>query len=152
MDLDQIEQIIGLMSKSSVSELILEKGDKKLLLRKPSPVIAVSASPETAVSATEAISTESSPETPSAPEVEIKQITAPVVGIFHRTEGNMDSGCHVTVGQIVGNIEVMKLGNEVRSDWEGTIQKRLVEEGQPVEYGQTLFEIVPGELNSDSEK
>jgi acetyl-CoA carboxylase biotin carboxyl carrier protein len=73
-------------------------------------------------------------------------LTAPMVGTFYRkpapdARAFVDVGDTVRVGQVVCIVEAMKLMNEIVSDADGTIVSVLVEDGQPVEYGQTLFEI-----------
>jgi acetyl-CoA carboxylase biotin carboxyl carrier protein len=75
-------------------------------------------------------------------------ITSPIVGTFYRSPGPgaspfVDTDDEVKIGQTVCIIEAMKLMNEVKSDYNGIIKKILVENGEPVEYGQPLFLIEP---------
>ena len=73
-------------------------------------------------------------------------ITSPMVGTFYRSASPdsapfIDIGSTVKKGETLCIIEAMKILNEIESDKEGTISKILIENGQPVEYGQPLFEI-----------
>ena len=85
---------------------------------------------------------------PAAPEIKYHEIKSPIVGTFYRAPAP-DAEQYVEVGQAVQDktvlciIEAMKLMNEIESDVSGRIVKVLVENGQPVEYNQTLFLIEP---------
>jgi acetyl-CoA carboxylase biotin carboxyl carrier protein len=73
-------------------------------------------------------------------------LTAPMVGTFYRkpapdAKAFVEVGDTVRVGQVVCIVEAMKLMNEIQSDADGTIVSIMAEDGQPVEYGQTMFEI-----------
>jgi acetyl-CoA carboxylase biotin carboxyl carrier protein len=76
----------------------------------------------------------------------LKQIKSPMVGTFYRapapgSEAFVEIGQPVAVGQTVCIVEAMKLMNEIGSDFSGVIRRVLLENGQPVEYGQPLFLI-----------
>ena len=73
-------------------------------------------------------------------------LTAPMVGTFYRkpapdARAFVEVGDRVKVGQVFCIVEAMKLMNEIQSDADGTIVSIMAEDGQPVEYGQTMFEI-----------
>ena len=77
------------------------------------------------------------------------EITSPIVGTFYRKPSSDDEpyvkvGQYVEKGQVVCIIEAMKIFNEIKSPFSGTIVKVEVEEGQAIEYGQTLFLIDEG--------
>lgn len=72
-------------------------------------------------------------------------ITASLVGVFHALRPPLAPGDRVAKGQIVGQIEAMRLMNDVSAPIGGTVAAVHVEEGQPVEYGQPLFEITPAD-------
>jgi acetyl-CoA carboxylase biotin carboxyl carrier protein len=79
----------------------------------------------------------------------ISYITSPFVGTFYRSPGPdsapfVDAGTHVKKGQVICIVEAMKLMNEIESEIDGTIVACLVENGQPVEYGEPLFKIRQG--------
>ncbi len=76
----------------------------------------------------------------------VSYITSPFVGTFYRSPGPdvapfVDVGTHVRKGQVLCIVEAMKLMNEIESEIEGTVLQVLVENGQPVEYGEPLFKI-----------
>jgi len=82
----------------------------------------------------------------AAPAVAARQITAPMVGTFYRKPAPdarpfVEVGDTVRVGQVVCIVEAMKLMNEIQSDADGVVAEVLVEDGQPVEYGQPLFRL-----------
>lgn len=86
------------------------------------------------------------PVAPAAPAAAARQITAPMVGTFYRkpapdARSFVEVGDTVRVGQVVCIIEAMKLMNEIQSDVDGTVAEVMVEDGQPVEYGQPLFRL-----------
>ncbi|HEY3298485.1 MAG TPA: biotin/lipoyl-containing protein, partial [Armatimonadota bacterium] len=67
------------------------------------------------------------------------QITAPMVGIFHSFDSMTSVGAPVKKGQVLGAIESMKLMNDIVSRYDGVISEILIEDGMPVEYGQSLL-------------
>ena len=75
-----------------------------------------------------------------------KTITSPLVGVFYAAPAEdadafVQVGDTIKKGQVLAIVEAMKLMNEIESDYDGTIAEILVENGQPVEYGQPLFRI-----------
>jgi len=75
-------------------------------------------------------------------------VTSPIVGTFYRspspdTPSFVEAGLRVKKGQVLCIIEAMKLMNEIESDTDGIVVKALIENGQPVEYGEPLFLIEP---------
>jgi acetyl-CoA carboxylase biotin carboxyl carrier protein len=83
---------------------------------------------------------------PVAEKIEGHAVNSPMVGTFYRSpspdaKAFVDVGSKVTKGDTLCIIEAMKLLNEIEADATGTIKKILVENGQPVEYGETLFII-----------
>jgi acetyl-CoA carboxylase biotin carboxyl carrier protein len=75
-------------------------------------------------------------------------IKSPIVGTFYESPSPgappfVKAGDTVSVGQVLCIVEAMKLMNEIESDYSGTVVKRFVENGQPVEYGQQLFAVKP---------
>ena len=79
----------------------------------------------------------------------VSYITSPFVGTFYRSPGPdaapfVDVGTRVKKGQVLCIVEAMKLMNEIESEIEGAVVQVLVENGQPVEYGEPLFKIKQG--------
>ena len=85
--------------------------------------------------------------TAAAPLSHHSVVRAPVVGVFHAIGGKpVANGDHVRAGQVLGHIETMRLMNDCVAPTDGVIDRVRVEDDQPVEYGQALFEIVPSAL------
>jgi acetyl-CoA carboxylase biotin carboxyl carrier protein len=146
MDLSYLQQIIKLFEDSSLTELeIDEEGSRVTLGRaKEQPVFAMS-SQMPAYPMPQLQQAAQAPAMAAAgPSAKTHEVKSPIVGTFYRAPAP-DADSYVQVGQIVENgttlciIEAMKLMNEIESDAAGKILKILVENGQPVEYGQPLF-------------
>ena len=148
MDLRKLKKLIDLVQESGIAELEITEGEEKVKIVKGG---AVSVTPGPAVPAA-APAAGTRPAAPAAPapaaEADAGQegrvIKAPMVGTFYRS-ASPDAKPFVEVGQTVKEgetvciIEAMKLMNEIESDAAGAIKAILVENGQPVEYGQPLF-------------
>lgn len=140
MDLRKLKTLIDLVADSGIAELEITEGDDKVKIVKFSqaapPVAYV---PEPAMVPVAAV-----PATPAAPAGHT--VNAPMVGTFYRAP-NPGASPFVEVGQTVKEgdplciIEAMKLLNEIEADKSGVIKEVLVENGEPVEYGQPLFVI-----------
>ena len=83
-----------------------------------------------------------------APAADYIEVTSPMVGTYYRSPAPdapsyVDVGSHIGPGTVLCIIEAMKLMNEIESDVEGTVVKIMVENAQPVEFGQLLFLIDP---------
>jgi acetyl-CoA carboxylase biotin carboxyl carrier protein len=148
MDLRKLKTLIDLVQNSGISELEISEGEEKIRIAKH-----VAAAPSATTVTMEAPAPAAVPATPASPaadtapsEPEGHQVVAPMVGTFYRA-GSPGAADFVEVGQSVKKgdtlciIEAMKLMNEIEADASGTIKAVLVENGQPVEYGQTLFII-----------
>ena len=144
MDLQQIEDLIRLMRKHRVGEISYENADIKLAVRfHPGGVVGVQASPVT-VAPAPAPAAAAAPV--PAPVATGKLVKSPMVGTFYRAAkpGSppfASVGDRVSVGQPLCIIEAMKLMNELESDVAGVIDEILVENGQPVQFGQPLFRL-----------
>jgi acetyl-CoA carboxylase biotin carboxyl carrier protein len=148
MDLRKLKKLIDLVQESGIAELEITEGEEKVKIVKGG-VVSMAAAP-TAVLAVPAAATTPAPvstpaATPEPPEgQEGHVVKAPMVGTFYRSS-SPDAKPFVEVGQAVKEgdticiIEAMKLMNEIEADASGTVKAILVENGQPVEYGQPLF-------------
>ncbi len=147
MDLRKLKKLIDLVQESGIAELEITEGEEKVKIVKGG---AVNVTPGPAAPAAPAA--EPRPAAPSAPasaaEVEAgpegRVIKAPMVGTFYRSASPdakpfVEVGQSVKEGETVCIIEAMKLMNEIEADAAGAIKAILVENGQPVEYGQPLF-------------
>jgi acetyl-CoA carboxylase biotin carboxyl carrier protein len=146
MDLRKLKKLIDLVQESGIAELEITEGEEKVKIVKggvvtvaaPHPVALAAAPAPAAAPAAGAAAAE--PE----PGQEGHVVKAPMVGTFYRSP-SPDAKVFVEVGQAVKEgdticiIEAMKLMNEIEADASGVVKAILVENGQPVEYGQPLF-------------
>lgn len=160
MDLKQIKQIIELMKRSELTEFAVEEEGFKLKIRRGTngvplvgggrssnpPFAAVETTPPILIPAQTAHpSSSTAPEAPKE-EAGITYIKSPMVGTFYRAASPeskpfTDVGSKVVESSVVCIIEAMKIMNEIQAETKGTVVEVLVENGQPVEYGQRLFKI-----------
>ncbi len=154
MDLRKLKTLIDLVAESGIAELEITEGEDKVRIVKSGPVsaapqvshvhMAPSAAP-TMAAAPAPVAAVVSPQSTEAAELpEGKVIKSPMVGTFYRAsspggEPFVAIGASVSEGQTVCVIEAMKLMNEIPADCAGVIKEVLVENGQPVEFGQPLF-------------
>ncbi|MEO7413641.1 MAG: acetyl-CoA carboxylase biotin carboxyl carrier protein [Opitutaceae bacterium] len=170
MDLKQIKQIIDLMKRSELTEFAVEEEGFKLKIRRGIngvPVMTSSRGSNPPFPVEQGVGGQTmSPlgngnTTPPMPlgtagaavptdeEAGIIYIKSPMVGTFYRAASPeskpfADAGTKVVENSIVCIIEAMKIMNEIQAELKGTIVEALVENGQPVEYGQRLFKIKQG--------
>ena len=145
MDLRKLKKLIDLVQESGIAELEITEGEEKVKIVKGG---AVSLSEAAAPAASPAAPEPSQAAPEAAPEAgqEGHVVKAPMVGTFYRAP-SPDAKVFVEVGQTVKEgeticiIEAMKLMNEIEADASGIVKAVLVENGQPVEYGQPLFII-----------
>ncbi|MBI4998733.1 MAG: acetyl-CoA carboxylase biotin carboxyl carrier protein [Rhodocyclales bacterium] len=152
MDLRKLKTLIDLVQNSGISELEISEGEEKIRIAKhgaaaPSTTTVMMGSPMMQAAPAPMAAAPVAPAAGTAPtEPEGHQVKAPMVGTFYRS-GSPGSPAFAEVGQSVKQgdtlciIEAMKLMNEIEADASGTIKAILVENGQPVEYGQPLFII-----------
>jgi acetyl-CoA carboxylase biotin carboxyl carrier protein len=164
LDLKQIKQIIDLMKRSELTEFAVEEEGFKLKIRRgsnglpivssgrgsnppflgsdtnpPMPIPVAAPNPLAAIGGA----------APAQEEAGIAFIKSPMVGTFYRAASPeskpfSDAGTKVVENSVVCIIEAMKIMNEIQAEAKGTILEVLVENGQPVEYGQRLFKIRQG--------
>ena len=156
MDLRKLNTLIDLVAESDISELEVTEGESKVRIVKnaaPAPQAQVMmmphaqqaiAAPAAAAPAPAAAPTEAPAAAPAVPAGHV--VKSPMVGTFYRASAPgaapfVDVGSTVKEGDTLCLIEAMKLLNEIDADANGTIKQILVENGQPVEYGQPLFII-----------
>ena len=151
MDLRKLKTLIDLVSESNVSELEITEADGKVRIVKagaqPVVVQTVAAAPAMAPVAAAPVAAAAPAAAPAAAEAPVETghvVKSPMVGTFYRASSPgakafAEVGDVVKAGQPVCIIEAMKIMNEIEADQDGTITKILVDNGQPVEYGQPLF-------------
>lgn len=142
MDLDLVKKVIKIAEEADISGLAVQQGDFRVEVKREKGGHMIVSQP-----AQHQASSAAATSKPKEEEEEgIVVITAPMVGTFYRSP-SPDSSAYVEVGdkvepgKTVCIIEAMKLFNEIESEMRGEVAKILVENGQPVEYGQKLFLI-----------
>lgn len=158
IDFDFIERLIKALDDSTVDSLEIERGGTKVRLSKTPPVtVAPAAAPAPAAPATAPAPAAPASPTPgeggggdesSAAASHLEDITSPMVGTFYRAPAPdappyVEEGDRIKPGDTLCIIEAMKLMNELDAEISGTIVEILVENAQPVEYGQVLFRVDP---------
>jgi acetyl-CoA carboxylase biotin carboxyl carrier protein len=149
MDLRKLKKLIDLVQESGIGEIEITEGEEKVrITRQPStpPFVMAGMHPMSmgAAPATAGPSAVAAPVAP--PEPRGHELKSPMVGTFYRAPSPgapafVEVGQSVAKGQTLCVIEAMKLLNEIESDVSGTVKAILVDNGQPVEYGQPLFLI-----------
>lgn len=160
MDIKQVQELIKLVSKSSLSELTFEEGDFKITLKQKddvvpqayisAPVVSAPVAVAQAPVAAAAPAAVSVPPAAPAADDTSKYITikSPMIGTFYRKPSPdkplyVEVGDEIAPGKVVCIIEAMKLFNEIESEVKGRVVKVLVEDQSPVEYDQPLFLVDP---------
>lgn len=161
MDLRKLKTLIDLVAESEISELEITEGDGKVRIVKSKPQAETTtvyspmampqmypaAAPQAPVAAAPAAEAPAAAVAPEAPAQEEGYVVkAPMVGTFYRAPSPnaapfVEEGKRVSEGDTLCIIEAMKLLNEIEADVSGVVKKILVENGEPVEYGQPLFVI-----------
>jgi acetyl-CoA carboxylase biotin carboxyl carrier protein len=160
MNQKELKELIEFLIEKDIAEFELERGDVKVRIKRGaesaipeprqftahvSPVVAESASSPPVPMAAPAASAARKETRPPAEEA-LHTVRSPIVGTFYEAPSPgappfVKAGDVVEVGQVLCIVEAMKLMNEIESDVAGEIVKRLVSNGQPIEYGQELFSI-----------
>jgi acetyl-CoA carboxylase biotin carboxyl carrier protein len=147
MDLRKLKKLIDLVQESGIAELEITEGEERVKIVRggqvevsPSGVPAPAAA--SAVTAPQGAQAAPAPESPPAPEGHV--VKSPMVGTFYRAPSPdaapfVEVGDTVKAGQTICIIEAMKLMNEIEADQDGVIKAILVDNGQPVEYGEPLI-------------
>jgi len=148
MDLRKLKKLIDLVQESGIGEIEITEGEEKVRISRQGPAapapLVMAAPAAIAVPAggpAAGVAPAAAPEAPKG-----HTLKSPMVGTFYRAPSPgappfVEVGQSVTKGQTLCIIEAMKLLNEIESDASGVVKSILVENGQPVEYGQPLFVI-----------
>ncbi len=148
MDLERIEALLKLLAAHDVTEFAWRDADKTIRLRLGPPPVrhVVAAAHDLPMQAARPPG-----ESAAAPAADdgLKTIDSPMVGTFYRSPkpgapAFVEVGSQVAPGKTLCIVEAMKLMNEIEAEIGGTIVEILVENGQPVQFGQPLFKIRPG--------
>ena len=148
MDLRKIKTLIQLLQESELAEIEIRDGEESVRLSRASTVTAAPAAPAVAVAAAPPTSPEPAPAPEPAPpaQPEGEQVTSPMVGTFYAAPSPTSPpfvkvGDRVNAGDVLCVIEAMKTMNHIESEYSGEVAAVLVENSEPVEYGQPLFLI-----------
>lgn len=155
MDIRKIKKLIELLEDSDVSEIEIVEGEESVRIARnngtvmaPAPAVQQYAAPAVAPNAP--VSAAPAPSAPSAPAEDMLPpgtiIESPMVGTFYRSSSPtakvfVEIGQSVNKGDTLCIIEAMKIMNQIESDISGTVRAILVEDGQPVEYGEPLIVV-----------
>ncbi len=166
-DLSHLEHMLAFMEQHGLEEFEYENAGLRVRLRKPSANthhsaapsarafgVGAMAPPEILVAGSAGAAADTAAGAPPRPEPsgaeaeDLHVVKSPIVGTFYECPSPgaaafVKVGDQVTSGQVLCIIEAMKLMNEIESDATGEIVRRYVENGQPVEYGESLFAIRP---------
>ena len=150
MDLRKLKTLIDLVAESGIAELEVTEGEDKVRIAKFSPAPVAPSSPTTVMTG-QFPAAPAAPGVPAAapaaaPEPTGHVVKSPMVGTFYRSPSPgapsfVELGQAVKPGDTLCIIEAMKLLNEIEAEVGGTVKQILVDNGQPVEYGQPLFII-----------
>jgi len=157
MTIEEIRELIAVVNQSEIAELEVQRGENRVRIRRTAKEVRVAvpqgfdAHPVAAIPAAQAAAPAAAPTAsaaaakPSNGEVLVK---SPIVGTFYEASSPgsppfVRVGETVKAGQVLCIIESMKLMNEIEAEVAGIVMSKLVQNGQPVEYGEALFAIRP---------
>lgn len=164
IDLRYVKKLVEMLDESTVDsiEISSDKGMKIRISKTPAqrgtvqvaapvqmPAVMPAALPAGRPTPSEGMPAAPAPEAPkAAPAKQLLEIKSPMVGTFYArpdpsAKPYVEAGKRIEKGQIVCIIEAMKIMNEIESEYSGTVVEALVQDSQPVEYGQVLFRIDP---------
>lgn len=147
--LNLIDRLGALLERSDLVELEVEAGETGIILRKPvAPAALGPAAAATGAAATDPFGAATGAAPVPAPVTTAKVVKAPLTGIFYGAPSPgsppyVTVGQHVTIGQVIGLIEAMKLFNEIKSDQAGRVARVVAESGKLVKAKQPLIEVEP---------
>lgn len=155
MDIKQIQELVKLINKSNIGELIIEENDLKVTIKQKKEFVknvmmspAIEAAPPSIQQSTTKLPPAKAELSEAYKEENYVPIKSPMIGTFYRQAGPGKSifvnvGDEIEPGTVVCIIEAMKLFNEIESEVKGKIVKVLVEDASPVEFDQPLFLVDP---------
>ena len=163
MQIKDIRRLLDVLKDTEVNELTLETGEYKLTVKLGADTKQLASAAQLAATLQTAPAVPAQQLQPAAPSADAQppaeeqaptkneqlvDVTAPIVGTFYASPSPdappyVREGDNVKAGSVMCIIEAMKLMNEIEADVAGVVREILVENGQPVEYGQVLFRIEP---------
>ena len=163
MNQKELKELIEFLIEKDIAEFELERGDVKVRIKRAAEpgsapladtryfAVPSAAAPAVPVGAAPVVPPASAapPAAPAEePDEELHMVRSPIVGTFYESPSPgsppfVKPGDTIATGQVLCIVEAMKLMNEIESDVAGELVKRLVANGQPIEYGQELFAVRP---------
>lgn len=161
LDFNELRQLLITISQTDITDFALKSDDFELTIRKSASVISGAAPTEALKAALPAVNTQElgerrtepvidaqEPEITSPLEQKSVEVISPMVGTFYRASAPgeaafVEVGDRIRLGQTVCIIEAMKLMNEIETEVSGQVMQILVQDGEPIEYGQPLIRINP---------
>jgi acetyl-CoA carboxylase biotin carboxyl carrier protein len=158
MNQKELKELIDFIIEKGIAEFELERGDVKVRIKRALEASAsplpdaryIGVHPAPPVAPSVSLQAAAEPAVPAPPAVEegLHAVRSPIVGTFYESPSPgsppfVKAGDRVDVGQVLCIVEAMKLMNEIECDVAGEVVKKLVANGQPIEYGQDLFIIRP---------
>lgn len=152
MDIRSIRKLIEIVEQSDIAEIEIKEGEHNIRITRSKEPVMVSApaatyqaAPMAPAAASAPAASESTSEAPAA-EVSGHSVTSPMVGTFYSSpspdaDAFVSVGDQVSAGDTLCIIEAMKIMNPIEADVSGTVKKILVQNAEPVEFGQALFII-----------
>ncbi len=150
MDIRKVKKLIELLEESDVSEIEIHEGEESVRISRQTAMAAtVVAPPAMQAAAPVAAVPDPMPAAPAAAADSLPPgtiVPSPMVGTFYRASGPgetpfVEEGKTVSKGETLCIIEAMKILNQIESDVSGTVRAILVQDGQPVEYGEPLMVV-----------
>ena len=146
MDIRKVKKLIEMLEASDLEELEITEGEESVKLVKRTTQSNSSKEIKEQISSPKAEETEQQATNEKVQEIKGEEITSPMVGTFYTAsspgaDAFIKVGDKVNEGDVVCIVEAMKMMNEIKSDFSGTVSKILVENSDPVEFGQPLFII-----------
>lgn len=141
MNIDELDSLVRLVQNSNISEVTLKQGDKRVTIKKSHHSLETSVSDYEVDEVFETQIHDRLEPKSSQQSEELVEVTAPYVGLFKHIKPIIGLGAKVSEGQTLCSIQSMDILNEVTAGISGTIEDLLVDDNQPVEYGQVLYRI-----------
>ncbi len=149
MDIRKIKKLIELLDESGIAEIEIKEGEESVRITRQAASVPMAAAPvayAAPVAAPAAAPSPASEESSAEEEISGHKVTSPMVGTFYRSSSPgaptfTEVGKHVNEGETLCIIEAMKILNQIEADKSGTVKAILVDDGQPVEFGQPMFVI-----------
>lgn len=148
MDIRKVKKLIELLEESGISEIEIREGEETVRISRHTPGAAPMVYSQTPISMSAIAASVATPAAPAVapPAPAGHTVKSPMVGSFYRAAAPgskpfVEVGQRVNVGDVICIIEAMKMLNQIEADKAGVIAAILVENGEPVEYGEPLFII-----------